>query len=430
MTIGKKKKKKSKPASEEKDDDFDLSSLISALKDEPEADKHEKKEPEPEPKEDDEVFELVDDEPAKKASAEEEGRIKKIRAELEDEVSKFRSEKMAFEEERHAFEREKGGFTDLKKKTEGELKTFGADLIRKKEQISKLEEQLRNKENEQKEKEKNIKKATDLLISQRNSVGEKEKRLEALKQELQNKAQELKEKEEKLAAFKDKTMELDGREMRIKELEEKVKERELHQKSMEDQIADCPRCSSRDRFVNIERMIEELKDFEIVDAGAVDELKELRRLIDEGMNERAIEMGDKLIKRLKELKSEVLVKGIKYLLIGAEKALRHAKEVGGHGERVEDVERWLNEARGLIEKEEYKTAEYYIKEADFLLQSITKGVDTTQAPQEEAPVYEARSYNCPSCYTTFTVDTHERPVRITCPGCQIELLIKEDVSYA
>ena len=53
---------------------------------------------------------------------------------------------------------------------------------------------------------------------------------------------------------------------------------------------------------------------------------------------------------------------------------------------------------------------------------------TTEAPAPAESI--TRNYTCPSCTTTFTVDTMERPVRITCPGCQIELIIKEDVNFA
>lgn len=409
MIIAKRKKKTKAKKEQIEDDPIDLQSLISSLKEDPNTDEDGTEE-DPEA-----TFEIVEEVKDEKEDAADSEEIKRLKAELEDVRAQLEQERADFEEQ--------------KKSTEAELRTIGGDILSKKEQITKFDEQLRKKENEQREKERNIKKATDLLISQRNALGEKEKKLETLKEDLQTKAQELKEKEEHLALYKDKTAELDAREIRIRELEDMIKEKELHIKKIEDELLDCPRCSSRDRFLSIERMIEELKTFGIHDEESENDLREMRRLIDAGDTERAIEMGDHVITRLKTTKEEVLVKGIKYLLIGAEKAIRHAKEIGGHGESIEDAERWLEEARSMIEKEEFKTAEYYIKEADFMVQSLTRGV--TPSTEEAVPKEGfAKSYNCPSCYTTFTVDTSERPVRITCPGCQIELLIKEDVTFA
>jgi DNA-directed RNA polymerase subunit RPC12/RpoP len=467
--MAEKKKKKDKQTKDESDDGIDLQSLISSLKaqssDRSTSKENPVEETKPEPAEEktEAAFELVDEEPQetktedkpsvldslaklddtkkskgiseeeKKAFEEEKRQLQEAREKMEAERSSFEEAKSAFESERLALEEDRKGHHEAKNRTEDELRSVGTELLRKKDAMAKLDEQLKKKDAEQREKEKNIKKATDLLLSQRQTLADKEKKLESLREELTKKAEELKGKEEKVAALKDKMAELDARTIEVRELEEKLKERELRHKALEDEIASCPRCSSKDRFVSIESMISELKEFNITDEQAEKDLKEMRGLIDQNQNEKAVELAEKTMNRLKDLKDAVLAKGIMYLLASTDKSLRHAKEVGGHGEKVVDAERWLSQARELIQKEEYKTAEYYIKEAEFLLQTLTRGVAVTgPAPTEAAspPESVSRNYTCPSCQTTFTVDTIERPVRITCPGCQIELVIKEDVSFA
>gem|GEM_PF-5985814 len=464
----KKEKKKDKLTKDESDDGIDLQSLISSLKEQsgdkgtskPKSDEETKDEPAEEKTE--AAFELVEDdkeetktedkpsvldslaklddnkrskgvsEEEKKAFEEEKHQLQEEREKMEAERRSLEDSKQAFESERQSLEEDRKGHHEAKNRTEEELKSVGTELLRKKDAMAKLDEQLKKKDAEQRDKEKNIKKATDLLLSQRQTLADKEKKLENLREELTKKAEELKGKEEKVAALKDKTAELDARTIEIRELEEKLKERELRHKALEDEIASCPRCSSKDRFVSIESMITELKDFNIIDEQAGKDLTEMRGLLDQGQNEKAVELAEKTMKRLTDLKDGVLAKGIMYLLASTDKNLKHAKEIGGHGEKVADAERWLTQARDLIQKEEYKTAEHYIKEADFLLQSLTRGVTSSgPAPTEAAaPESVSRNYTCPSCQTTFTVDTMERPVRITCPGCQIELVIKEDVSFA
>lgn len=423
-----KKKKGKAPTTDtstvEDDDSINLQSIISALKEKPE-------EPEAEPApvevEEEGSFELIEDV--------EEDAVEVIPKEKDEDIAAPRVSPSPRKDDdlrkaREALEADKRAFEERKSRMEAELKTVGADLVKKKEQILKIEEQLRQTKGKQTEKERDIKKATELLLGQRQSLADKERKMESLKEELQRKAEELKKKEENLSTFKDRTAELDAREIRIRELEDKLKDRELHLKSIEKEMSDCPRCGVKDRYLSVETMITELKEYGIVDDSADRDLAEVRRLIDGGNTDRAVQMAEDLIKRLKDLKEDVLVKGIKYLLLGAERNLRHAKEVGGHSDRIEDAERWLNDARQFIDKEEYKTAEFYIKEADFLMQSIEKGVETSVAQPATGAEGPSRNYNCPSCYTTFTVDTNERPVRITCPGCQIELIIKEDVNFA
>ena len=443
-----KEKHKDKPASKDSDDGIDLQSLITSLK-EQSGDKGAEKEKTSEEgakeagseEKSDSSFELVEEE---KGETEEKTSsldslsvsddTKRSRGASDEERRAFEEEKQKLEDDRRALEEEKQGHHESKNKTEEELRNVGTELLRKKEAIAKLDEQVKKKDAEQRDKEKNIKKATDLLLSQRQAMTDKEKKLDGLREELTKKAEELKSKEDRLAGIKDRTAELDAREIRIRELEGKVKERELAHKALEDQIAECPRCSSKDRFLSIESTITELKEFGIQDEQAEKDLKDMRELMDQGQREKAIELADRTVRRLKELKDGVLAKGIMYLLSSTEKNLKHAKEVGGHGEKVVDAERWLGQAKDLIQKEEYKTAEYYIKEADFLVQSVTRGVAMTAPPPTEAPAAQpesvTRNYTCPSCTTTFTIDTMERPVRITCPGCQIELIIKEDVSFA
>jgi len=452
----KKEKRTVKPAADESDDGIDLQSLISSLKEKSGDKPAESDKPAEEKGGTDAAFELVEEEKgetgekespldalaksedtkrSKGVSDEEKKAFEEEKSKFEDERRKLEEERQGLEDEKRMLEDERKGHHEVKSKNEEELKNVGTELLRRKEAIAKMEEQLKKKDTDQREKEKNIKKATDLLLGQRQSMSDKEKKLDGLREELTKKAEELKTKEDKLAGLKDKTAELDAREIRIRELEERIKERELHHKALEDQIADCPRCSSKDRFLSVERMLDELKEFGIQDEQAVKDLKEMRGLMDQGQNEKAIELADRTVRRLKELKDGVLAKGILYLLASTDKNLRHAKEIGGHGERVVDAERWLAQAKDLIQNEEYKTAEYYIKEADFLLQTLTRGVPAiTPTPTEGAAPAPAesvtRNYTCPSCSTTFMVDTMERPVRITCPGCQIELIIKEDVSFA
>jgi DNA-directed RNA polymerase subunit RPC12/RpoP len=460
----KKEKRKEKLTKDDSDDGIDLQSLISSLKeqssDKGKAKPSEEATPEPSEEKAEPAFELVEEETQaedkpsvldslakleepkkskgiseeeKQAFEEEKRKLQDARESMEAERKSFEDTRNAFESERQTFEEDRKGHHEAKNRTEEELKSVGTELLRKKDAMAKLDEQLKKKDAEQREKEKNIKKATDLLLSQRQTLADKEKKLDGLREELTKKAEELKTREEKVAALKDKTAELDARTIEIRELEEKLKERELRHKALEGEIASCPRCSSKDRFVSIESMIAELKEFNIIDDQAEKDLKEMRGLIDQGQNEKAVELAEKTMTRLKDLKDGVLAKGIMYLLASTDKNLKHAKAVGGHSEKVADAERWLNQARELIQKEEYKTAEHYIKESEFLLQTLTRGGTMTgTAPTEATPPPESvsRNYTCPSCQTTFTVDTMERPVRITCPGCQIELVIKEDVSFS
>jgi DNA-directed RNA polymerase subunit RPC12/RpoP len=159
----------------------------------------------------------------------------------------------------------------------------------------------------------------------------------------------------------------------------------------------------------------------------------MRGDMDLGNNEAAFEKGESLLKRLKDRKEQEIAKGLIYMMVRAEGELKHAKEVAKTSVSLETPERWLTEARNLMEKQEYKSAEYYIREAEFALQAIARGVSVGDSGGQQAaapaPV-EGKTYACPSCSTSFTIDTPQRPVKVQCPGCHLELVIREDVTYA
>ena len=313
------------------------------------------------------------------------------------------------------------------------LKKVGEELMSKKKQLTKLKEKLDEKWAEVKEKESAIKRATEILIKQKEEIQERMGRADEKERAISERLNNLDEKERKAAEFKDRTKEIDAREMNTRAYEDELKQRELRVKRLEEDMAKCARCSAKDNFRALDLMIQELKDFGIHDKEAEETLAQMRGDMDLGNNEAAFEKGESLLKRLKDRKEQEIAKGLIYMMVRAEGELKHAKEVAKTSVSLETPERWLTEARNLMEKQEYKSAEYYIREAEFALQAIARGVSVGDSGGQQAaapaPV-EGKTYACPSCSTSFTIDTPQRPVKVQCPGCHLELVIREDVTYA
>jgi hypothetical protein len=317
------------------------------------------------------------------------------------------------------------------KKAKDELTRVATELDKKRAELAKREEEVLARETKTSEKEAHIKKATELLLRRREETDAKEKKIVGLKDGLKKEAEVLKEKEDQLSKLKEVEEALDKREMEVSGQEEGMRKREHHLKEMESRIADCPRCASHEGYVKSERLLNDLKELGFALEEEEQDLKDIQKLIDDDKRDEAISKAERLIKKLRELHDEVVIKGIRYNFTRAKWLLSYAQGQNIGPEIMINAEGHLGRAHQFIQTEDYKSADWYVREATISIENALRGIGpgTGAQPEAVAPPAVTRTYVCPNCNQNFTVDSIERPIRAVCPGCQTTLVVVEEIKY-
>jgi hypothetical protein len=353
------------------------------------------------------------------------------------------------------------------------------------------------KEAELREKEDALKRGTQLLIDQRTSLQAKEEALRKREGDLRNIATDLEkqakrtaEREGQLSRQKDllaeeegrrkrfrdeyetKQREMIGREQGIRALENDLKLREQHLLGFEQDIKECPYCNVKFEMEGVRELLDEISGFGI-------DLAVLEKKYDDAMShikreayDMALDSARGLLRELKNIREDVLAKGIKYVVAASGRTVASAKQDGMDTAEAENL---LGQAKKALEKEDYQVAEHFAKEAEYIARDLMRQqseqvqpegavaeepeparpedeqpapeqyqepapeVEEQQypsmypPPQEEAPPEEAappapstdKIYNCSSCYAAFKIGSSQRPVRVTCRSCGNGMIISD-----
>jgi len=336
------------------------------------------------------------------------------------------------------------------------------------------------------EKEEAVRRGTQLLLERRDDLDKRdsglktrENDLRGIASELEKQAKRLAEREGSMAGqrkaledeeakrktrkdeFEAKFLDLAKREERLKSLENDFKVREQHILGIEMEIKECPYCNVKYEFEGIRDLLEEVRGYGL-------DVKELDQKYNEALihlkkesYDMALDTARGILRDVKELRTEVLGKGLRYMLASTNSTIKQAREMGLD---VKDADNLLKQARTAADRKDYKTAEYLAKEAEYLardemkLKSVsdekereapqapatesetptyTPGTDSFmqypapisyqneyQEPEAEAPA-GPRKYTCTSCYAAFTIGTSQRPVKVSCPSCGNSMIMRD-----
>lgn len=265
----------------------------------------------------------------------------------------------------------------------------------------------RQKEAELHEKEEALRKGTALLLEQRETLARKdeglrarETELRAIAAELEKQAKKITEKEGSLAqqrslfaeeevrrkkfseGFRAREGTLMQKEAGIKALEKDMKMREQAILGMEMDIKECPYCNVRYEFEGIRDMLDEARAYGL----DLTELDKKYARAQEHMKreayDQALESARVILKDLKTLREDVLAKGIQYVVVSAAGTVAQAK---ARGIDVTEAESHLAQARTVMARNDFRTAEHYAKEADYMARDLMREESSAPQPSGVAP---------------------------------------------
>lgn len=361
-------------------------------------------------------------------------------------------------------------FEEQKKK----LVKQGKDLLR-------LKEEVEVKRKELADKEEKLTKATQLLLAKRSEVEEREAKLESIRTELAKRAEGLKTLEIELRK-RDSTKEdltgqlrqLELRSARLEDLERELAYREQHLRDLEEDLALYHVWSADDHYQTLSRIVQELQDYGLEVEEYKEALSSLRSHLQESRFDEARKAATDLMEQVQQRRKQIVVEGLRFLIGRVELQARRAEQAGI---TLTEAGRWLEEARRFLGEGNYTTAEYYLREADFAYNLALRGRTWPTAEQETSATAGSRpsgrsappeptalppsvepptlpqtpagadpwavddhateavqgtanpkphtQFGCPSCLSPFSLDLEERPVRVSCPTCQQELIITD-----
>jgi len=347
-------------------------------------------------------------------------------------------------------------------------------------------EELAKREGAVAEKEEAVRRGTQLLLERRDDLDKREAGLKTRENDLRGIASELEKQAKRLAEregsiatqkrtideeeakrksrkdeFDVKFIDIAKKQEHLKSLENDLKVREQHILGIEMEIKECPYCNVKYEFEGIRDLLEEVRgyglDVSVLDQKYAEALNHLKK----ESYDMALQAARGILGDVKELRTEVLGKGLRYMLASANSTLKQAREMGLD---VKDADSLLKQARTAADRKDYKTAEYLVKEAEYLardeiklksmqdekekeaptapvsesptptaLSSTTEQYAQYPAPIAYEPEYQEpapqpagpRKYTCTSCYAAFTIGTSQRPVRVSCPSCGNSMIIRD-----
>ena len=263
------------------------------------------------------------------------------------------------------------------------------------------------KDAELQEKEEALRKGTTLLLEQRDAIARKEDGLKARETELRTIAGELEKQAKKISeregslaqqrnlfaeeearrrkfseGFRAREGALVQKEGAIRTLEKDLKMREQAVLGMEMDIKECPYCNVRYEFEGITDMMDEVRAFGL----DLTELDKKYAKAQEHMKreayDQALESARAILKDLRGLREDVLAKGVQYVVVSAANTVAQARE---RGVEITEAERQLAQARAAMAKNDFRTAEQYAKEADYIARDLMREQSSDPEPSAIAP---------------------------------------------
>ncbi|MEM4728944.1 MAG: hypothetical protein QXH42_04190 [Thermoplasmata archaeon] len=264
-----------------------------------------------------------------------------------------------------------------------ELRRIATELQAQKQALDRKAAELR-------EKEAALKKGADLLSQQIGSLKQREEALKAregeLKRvagELEKKARLLAEREAAAASFEAKEGELARREARVAAAESELRLREQNVLAMEMDIKECPYCNVRYDLEGVRELLDEMRGYGLDVSALEKRYSEALQHLKRAAPEMALDSTQRLIKDLKELRDEVVAKGVRYLVSSTSGTISRAKAAGVD---VGEAEALLARAKRALEEKDYRTADYLAKEAEYLARTISKQISSAPSPEQLAPL--------------------------------------------
>jgi len=292
------------------------------------------------------------------------------------------------------------GMVTLSEEELNKLKTITRDVYAQKETNARREAELRDKEEA-------LRKGTQLLLDQRDAMTKKdeglkarETELRAIAGELEKQAKKIAEKEASLAQQKNLLAEEDGRrkkfsenfrsregalvqrEQTAKSIERDLKLREQAVLGMEMDIKECPYCNVRYEFEGIQDLMDETRAYGLDLTELDKKFAKAKENMKREAYDQALESARGLLKDLKTLREDVLSKGVQYVIVSAANTVSQARTKGFD---LMEADRHLAQARTAAAKNDFRTAEHYAKEADYMARDLMRQESLTPQPSALAP---------------------------------------------
>ncbi|MEM4728908.1 MAG: DUF4398 domain-containing protein [Thermoplasmata archaeon] len=178
-------------------------------------------------------------------------------------------------------------------------------------------------------------------------------------QKIQDRREEsLKEEEGRISALR---AELEKKKEELEALEKDLRYHEIHLLTLEEEIADCPYCSTMDGFITTMQLIADAKGLGADVTEAERYHKQARQALESGDFDKAATLNRNAMTLAKEAKQKYLHYGVKYIISGAETAVKSASQMGVDTSECEEM---LKSAREALDRGEYESAEELARRAE------------------------------------------------------------------
>ncbi|MGQ9583744.1 MAG: hypothetical protein ACUVV6_09600, partial [Thermoplasmatota archaeon] len=308
-----------------------------------------------------------------------------------------------------AAERDLETRTKLLDERERALEQFNQELRAAEAVNQKKERELEEAGRALEERERGVEMETEALATDREALSQRE--MEFLRQkaelekfqeylrarslELDNSQRTLEQREAALKEEERRASELRAEleKMRgdVESLEKDLRYHEIHLLTLEEEISDCPYCSTMDGFITTAQLIADAKGLGADTSEAEKYHKQARTALESGDFDKAATLNRNAMTLAKEAKQKYLHYGVKYIISGAETAVKSAGQMGAETAEPESL---LREARQLLDKEDYDGAEQLARKAERMailaeerLRELSGTLDRLEKRMEEVRVY-------------------------------------------
>ncbi len=278
-----------------------------------------------------------------------------------------------------AAQRELEARAKLLEERERALEQFNQELRAAEAINQKRERELEEAERALRERERSVEMETEALATDREAFSQRE--MEFLRQkaelekfqeylrarslDLDNNQRALDQREAALREEERRASELraglEKRRDEMESLEKDLRYHEIHLLTLEEEISDCPYCSTMDGFITTAQLIAEAKGLGADTSEAEKYHKQARSALESGDFDKAAALNRNAMTLAREAKQKYLHYGVKYIISGAETAVKSAGQMGAETAEPEGL---LRRARELLDKGDYEGAEQLARRAE------------------------------------------------------------------